>query len=153
MAETGSENPNAVDSGQVPVEPDQSARAEVQTASEEQPIKAVDGGALTHGEEDQVIRSAGVGEAISAGPRPMELLMDVELELSVELGRTSVRVKELLDFAPGTVVELDRFAEDPVDVLVNGKLIARGEIVVVDDCLGVKISEIAASNDAMSEAA
>jgi len=83
----------------------------------------------------------------------MELLMDVELDLSVELGRASVRVKELLEFGPGTVVELDRLAEGPVDVLANGKLIARGEIVVVDDCFGVKISEIVAPNDAMSQAA
>ncbi|MGB9619023.1 MAG: flagellar motor switch protein FliN, partial [Armatimonadota bacterium] len=82
-----------------------------------------------------------------------ELLMDVQLDLSVELGRASVAVKELLQLGPGTVLELDRLAEEPVDILANGKLIARGEIVVVDDCFGVKILQIVTGNDSAAQAA
>jgi len=151
VPENETEQPSGVDPGQVAETPKQLEDAEAPSISE-QPIKVVDGPGSARGGSEADL-SAEVGPASSAGPRPMELLMDVELDLSVELGRASVRVKELLEFGPGTVVELDRLAEGPVDVLANGKLIARGEIVVVDDCFGVKISEIVAPNDAMSQAA
>ena len=74
--------------------------------------------------------------------RSLELLHDVEMAVTVELGRTRMAVADLLGLAPGAVVELDRAAGSPVDVLVNGKLIARGEVVVVDEDFGIRISEI-----------
>lgn len=74
--------------------------------------------------------------------RSLELLHDVEMAVTVELGRTRMAVSDLLSLAPGAVVELDRAAGSPVDVLVNGKLIARGEVVVIDDDFGIRISEI-----------
>lgn len=74
--------------------------------------------------------------------RSMELLHDVEMAVTVELGRTRMAVADLLSLAPGAVVELDRAAGSPVDVLVNGKLIARGEVVVIDEDFGIRISEI-----------
>lgn len=74
--------------------------------------------------------------------RSLDMLHDVEMQVTVELGRTRMAVRDLLSLAPGAVVELDRAAGSPVDVLVNGKLIARGEVVVVDDDFGIRISEI-----------
>ena len=72
----------------------------------------------------------------------LELLRDVEMEVTAELGRTRMTVRELLSLAPGAVVELDRAAGSPADLLVNGTLIARGEVVVVDEDFGIRITEI-----------
>ena len=79
-----------------------------------------------------------------ADRRPLELLADVEMGVTAELGRTRMNVRDLLALAPGAVVELDRAAGSPVDLLVNGTLIARGEVVVIDEEYGVRISEIVA---------
>ena len=70
------------------------------------------------------------------------LIMDVPLNVSVEIGKTRRRLKDVLNFNNGTVVELDKQADAPVDIIVNGQLIARGEVVVIDDNFGVRISEI-----------
>ena len=72
----------------------------------------------------------------------LALLADITLSVTVELGRTNLRVKELLDLGEGSVVELDRPAGAAVDILVNGTLVARGDVVVVDDELGVRVSEV-----------
>ena len=74
--------------------------------------------------------------------RSMDLLHDVEMGVTAELGRTRMTVRDLLALTPGAVVELDRAAGSPVDVLVNGTLIARGEVVVIDEEFGIRISEI-----------
>jgi flagellar motor switch protein FliN/FliY len=81
-------------------------------------------------------------ESVAGDQAPIDLLMDVALDLSVELGRTSIPVRDVLKIAQGSIIELDKLAGEPVDVLVNGKLIARGEVVVVDDNFGVRITEI-----------
>ena len=91
-----------------------------------------------------------VREALAAAPGTgvrtdgagLDLLRDVEMEVTVELGRTRMRVRDLLSLTPGAVVELDRAAGSPADLLVNGTLIARGEIVVVDDDFGIRITSI-----------
>ncbi len=70
------------------------------------------------------------------------LIMDVPLEVTVELGRTSKSISDILDFAPGTIIELDRIAGEPIDVLVNGKLVAKGEVVVIEESFGVRVTEI-----------
>ena len=72
----------------------------------------------------------------------LELLRHVAMEVTVEIGRTRMTVQELLSLHPGEVVELDRAASAPADLLVNGTLIARGEVVVVDEDFGLRISEI-----------
>ena len=72
----------------------------------------------------------------------MDLLLDVHLDMSVELGRASMSVRDVLQLGPGSIVELDKLGGEPVDVLVNGRLIARGEVVVVDENFGVRITEI-----------
>ncbi|QEH69599.1 flagellar motor switch phosphatase FliY [Cellulosilyticum sp. ST5] len=72
----------------------------------------------------------------------MDLLMDVSLEVSVELGRTSRKIKEILEFGPGSIIELNRLVGEPVDVLVNGKFVATGEVVVIDENFGIRITDI-----------
>ena len=77
----------------------------------------------------------------------LELLSDVEMEVTVELGRTSMPIRDLLSLQPGMVVEIDRAAGAPIDVLVNGRRIASGEVVVIDEEFGVRITEIIAVGD------
>jgi flagellar motor switch protein FliN/FliY len=74
----------------------------------------------------------------------LDLLHDVEMEVSAELGRTRMNVRDLLSLSPGVVVELDRAAGSPADLLVNGRLIARGEVVVIEENFGIRITEIVA---------
>jgi len=69
--------------------------------------------------------------------------MDVPLEITVELGKTNKMIKEILEFAPGSIIELDKLAGEPVDILVNGKYVAKGEVVVIDESFGVRITDIA----------
>lgn len=75
-------------------------------------------------------------------PRGIEMLHGVDMEVTVEIGRARMTVRELLDLAPGAVLELDRAAGSPADLLVNGRLIARGEVVVIDEDFGLRITEI-----------
>ncbi len=70
------------------------------------------------------------------------LIMDVPLDVTVELGRTSKSIQDILEFAPGTIIELNKIAGEPIDVLVNGKYVARGEVVVIEESFGVRITEI-----------
>lgn len=72
----------------------------------------------------------------------IDLIMDVPLEVTVELGRTTKSIKDILEFAPGTIVELNKIAGESVDVLVNGKYVAKGEVVVIEESFGVRITEI-----------
>lgn len=74
--------------------------------------------------------------------KPLSVLRNVEMQVTVELGRAKMSVGELLSLASGDVIELDRSANSPVDVLVNGTLVAKGEVVVVDDEFGVRVTEI-----------
>ena len=76
------------------------------------------------------------------GGANIQLIHDVPLNVTVELGRASKAISEILDFAPGTIIELDKVAGEPVDVLVNGKYVARGEVVVVEESFGVRVTEI-----------
>ena len=85
------------------------------------------------------------GISIAAGP--LSLLQDVDMEVTVELGRTNMPIRELLALQPGMVVEIDRAASAPIDVLVNGRRIARGEVVVIDEEFGIRITEIVTSGN------
>lgn len=75
-------------------------------------------------------------------PENIELIMDVPLEVTVELGRTHKSIQDILDFAPGTIIELNKIAGEPIDVLVNGKYVAKGEVVVIEESFGIRITEI-----------
>jgi flagellar motor switch protein FliN/FliY len=117
------------------------------------------GGALAVAETEVDAVATVAGQAVPAGFAPltpgprgapvvrggMEMLHDVEMEVTAELGRTRMSVRDLLSLAPGAVIELDRLAGGPADLLVNGRLIARGEVVVIDENFGIRITEIVTS--------
>ena len=77
-----------------------------------------------------------------AGQENIGIIRDVPLEVTVELGRTSKSISEILNFAPGTIIELDRIAGEPIDVLVNGKFVAKGEVVVIEESFSVRVTDI-----------
>jgi len=79
---------------------------------------------------------------VPSGGRPINFLFDIPLELTVEVGRRQMTMGELVEVMPGTVVELDRTAGDQLDILANGKIVARGEAVVVGDRYGIRITEV-----------
>lgn len=72
----------------------------------------------------------------------LNLLMDIPLQVTVELGRTKRFIREILELGPGSILELDKLAGEPVDIFVNNKLIAKGEVVVIDENFGVRVTEI-----------
>ena len=74
--------------------------------------------------------------------RRLDLLLDVPLDIAVELGRARMSIQDLLALGPGSVIELDKIAGEPLDILVNDRLVARGEAVVVNDKFGVRITDI-----------
>ncbi|MDA8046739.1 MAG: flagellar motor switch protein FliN [Actinomycetota bacterium] len=131
--------------------------------SDQMPGEAVPGeamaGGVPAGLADVVPAGAGVvpagagvvpaGAAMAALPagdgRSIDLLYTVDMAVTVELGRTRMAMRELLALRPGKVIELDRSARAPVDILVNNTLLAHGEVVVVDEELGVRVTEIASS--------
>ena len=82
------------------------------------------------------------GNGAMAAGENIGLIKDVPLEVTVELGRTAKAISDILDFAPGTIIELEKVAGEPVDVLVNGKFVAKGEVVVIEESFGVRVTEI-----------
>jgi flagellar motor switch protein FliN/FliY len=73
--------------------------------------------------------------------------MDVQMSVTVELGRTKMYIKDILGLGEGSIIELDKLAGEPVDLLVNGKLIAKGEVVVIDENFGVRVTDIVSPTD------
>ncbi|AMX03177.1 flagellar motor switch protein FliN [Microbulbifer thermotolerans] len=90
---------------------------------------------------EQIFKPLEQGDGSTAA-RDLEMVMDIPVKLSVELGRTRITIKQLLELAQGSVIELDGLAGEPMDILINGYLIAQGEVVVVDDKYGIRITEI-----------
>ncbi|NPV71246.1 MAG: flagellar motor switch protein FliN [Firmicutes bacterium] len=91
------------------------------------------------------------GAGVSQEPRKIDMLLDVPLNLTVELGRTRRLVKDILQLGPGSVIELDKLAGEAVDVLVNGRLLAKAEVVVIDENFGVRITEIVGRTDRLKD--
>lgn len=87
---------------------------------------------------EQLAQSSGDAQA----PRGFDMIMDIPVALTVELGRTRISIRNLLQLAHGSVVELDGLAGEPMDVLINGTLIAQGEVVVVNDKFGIRLTDI-----------
>jgi flagellar motor switch protein FliN/FliY len=81
-------------------------------------------------------------QKVTASATNLDVLLGVTLQVTVELGRTKMNIQEILQLGPGSVIELDKLAGEPVDVLVNNRLIARGEVVVIDDRFGVRITDV-----------
>lgn len=100
------------------------------------PVEVENHSAPVHTTNSSAVKAAGRESA------SIDLFMDVMLKVTVELGRTRMTLQQVLDLQNGSVIELDRLAGDPVDVFVNDLLIARGEVVVVDDKFGVRITEV-----------
>jgi flagellar motor switch protein FliN len=95
---------------------------------------------------DADVKPASFDELTPGGHKPgaanLSLVKDIEVQLSVELGRADMPIQDILELAPGRVIELDKLAGQPLDVLAGGRLIARGEVVLVDDKFGVRITAI-----------
>jgi flagellar motor switch protein FliN len=88
----------------------------------------------------------------SVGQDNLELILDVPLQVSVELGKARKTIKEILELGPGSVIELDRLAGEPVDMIVNGKLIAKCEVVVINETFGIRITDIIQPSERMNKA-
>ena len=88
----------------------------------------------------------------SGGEVNLNMILDVAVTLALEVGRTKLSVRDLLQLAPGAVVELDRMAGEPLDVLVNGVRIARGEVVVVNEKFGIRLTEVVSATERMEHA-
>ncbi|MTI50206.1 MAG: flagellar motor switch protein FliN [Alcanivorax sp.] len=114
------------------------ALAEQEAAGDDAPA---DAGDAVRNADDRVFKPFDAG-AGSGAARDLEMIMDIPVKLSVELGRTRITIKQLLELAQGSVVELDGLAGEPMDILINGYLIAQGEVVVVEDKYGIRITEI-----------
>jgi flagellar motor switch protein FliN len=96
----------------------------------------------------KVFEPLGAGAAANAN-QGLELILDIPVHLTVELGRTKISIRNLLQLAHGSVVELDGLAGEPMDVLVNGTLIAQGEVVVVNDKFGIRLTDIITPQERM----
>ncbi len=89
------------------------------------------------------------GTAAGEGRHDIDLILDIPVQLTVELGRTRIPIKHILQLAQGSVIELDAMAGEPMDVLVNGCLIAQGEVVVVNDKFGIRLTDIVTPSERM----
>jgi flagellar motor switch protein FliN/FliY len=90
--------------------------------------------------------------AIAADGTDLARVIDVPVELAVEIGRTTMTIGETLSLAPGSIVSLNRLAGEPVDLLVNGKVIAQGEVVVIDEEFGMRITDIVSAHQRLTDA-
>ncbi|MDF1511885.1 flagellar motor switch protein FliN, partial [Robertmurraya sp. DFI.2.37] len=81
----------------------------------------------------------------------LNMLFDIPLQVTVELGRTKRSVKGILELSPGSIIELDKLAGEPVDILVNNHLIAKGEVVVIDENFGVRVTDIISQTDRLNK--
>ncbi len=89
------------------------------------------------------------GQAAGAAGNDLNMILDIPVQLTVELGRTRIPIKNILQLAQGSVVELDTLAGEPMDVLVNGYLIAQGEVVVVNEKFGIRLTDIVTPSERM----
>jgi flagellar motor switch protein FliN/FliY len=97
----------------------------------------------------QIFEQFGGGQQKAATPQGFDMIMDIPVRLTVELGRTKISIRNLLQLAHGSVVELDGLAGEPMDVLINGTLIAQGEVVVVNDKFGIRLTDIVTPQERM----
>ncbi|MDH4100584.1 MAG: flagellar motor switch protein FliN [Nitrospirota bacterium] len=86
--------------------------------------------------------AASSGGSTTAPPKELDFILDIPLRVTAQLGRTKMLIKDVLQLGPGSVIELDRLAGEPVDLMVNEKLVAKGEVVVINENFGVRLTEI-----------
>ncbi|TAK52390.1 MAG: flagellar motor switch protein FliN [Gammaproteobacteria bacterium] len=111
---------------------------------------------MTHSGGIQVSTSSPqVAAPVAADPAAeinLDLILEVAVTLALEVGRTKIPVRELLQLAPGSILELDRLAGEPLDLLVNGVRVARGEVVVVNDRFGVRLTDVVSPRERIENA-
>jgi len=96
-----------------------------------------------------IFEQLGAGKPAAEGSHEIDMILDIPVQLTVELGRTKLAIRNLLQLAQGSVVELDGLAGEPMDVLVNGCLIAQGEVVVVNEKFGIRLTDIITPSERM----
>ncbi len=96
----------------------------------------------SEGIDVQPVQFGELGAGIQGEGQNLDLLLDVRIPVSVEVGRAQMALEEVLNLVPGSVVPLDKRAEEPIDLRVNGKLVARGEVVLIDDTYGLRVTQI-----------
>jgi flagellar motor switch protein FliN/FliY len=110
---------------------------------------AVDAPAAAGAAPAKIFEQFGGGQQKAATPQGFDMIMDIPVRLTVELGRTKISIRNLLQLAHGSVVELEGLAGEPMDVLINGTLIAQGEVVVVNDKFGIRLTDIVTPQERM----
>ena len=108
-----------------------------------------DSSAAASAEPAQIFPSFAETDGKSSMMNELDMILDIPVQVAVELGRTKITIKSLLQLAHGSVVELDALAGEPMDVLVNGTLIAQGEVVVVNDKFGIRLTDIITPSERM----
>ena len=125
------------------------ALAEQTAATRPEPAAAPEPGELAEAAADEVFQPL-LGQPATTAKADIDLILDVPVQLTVELGRTKLTIKDLLQLGQGSVVELDGLAGEPMDIFVNGYLIAQGEVVVVDDHYGIRLTDIITPSERIS---
>jgi flagellar motor switch protein FliN/FliY len=136
MANDVAEEPVEESSAEALVEDDWGAAMAEQTAAESSVLQT------SNVEQAQVFSEFTPKNKLNDTQNDIDFILDIPVQLTVELGRTKIAIKNLLQLAQGSVVELDGMAGEPMDVLVNGCLIAQGEVVVVNDKFGIRLTDI-----------
>ncbi|WP_395699104.1 flagellar motor switch protein FliN [Aquabacterium sp.] len=108
-----------------------------------EPVESVSAAAFTN------FSNSGSAGGVPAAGNDLNMILDIPVQLTVELGRTKIPIKHILQLAQGSVVELEALAGEPMDVLVNGYLIAQGEVVVVNDKFGIRLTDIVTPSERM----
>ena len=109
----------------------------------------VDAAAATNAQPAQIFQPFGQSDGKASMMNELDMILDIPVQISVELGRTKISIKSLLQLAHGSVVELDAMAGEPMSVYVNGTLIAQGEVVVVNDKFGIRLTDIITPSERM----
>lgn len=129
-------------------EPTGSADDEWGAALAEQKGAAAPAQVVESAQPANIFQPLGPGPA-GSGSQDLDLILDIPVTLTVELGRTKIPIKDILQLAQGSVIELDALAGEPMDVLVNGCLIAQGEVVVVNEKFGIRLTDIVTPSERM----
>lgn len=122
---------------------DQDSMADEWAAAMEEQVEEEAAQAVDLEEFDEPAAAAGGGSAAGVDGRPdLDVILDIPVSISMEVGRTAITIRNLLQLNQGSVIELDRLAGEPLDVLVNGTLIAHGEVVVVNEKFGIRMTDV-----------
>lgn len=142
---------NEADSAAVADDDWGNALAEQALASTPKPAPIPVAAAPSRSAGDQVFQPLPIGTGLDIAPADIERVLDIPMQLTAELGRARITIKSLLQLSQGSIVELDGLAGQPMDVLINGYLIAQGEVVVVNDKFGIRLTDIITPTERMQK--